>query len=64
MEAEYYYEEPELVYQCRGCGEEYETRKEAINCCATWMCGYCGEEYETKAEAEKCCSQSNLDLGD
>lgn len=55
------YREPnevdDAIYYCPECGEEYQTKKGAGNCCAKWYCGWCGKEFEWKKDANKCCKK-------
>ena len=46
-------------YVCGGCDDEYETKKEADECCGgyeIYVCDECDERYDDQKEAEVCCS--------
>jgi len=51
------------MFSCPDCGETYEDRWEADDCCPKdtaeevkgWKCSECDEFYEDKEEAKECC---------
>jgi len=50
-----------IRYTCPHCGNEYEDREDALECCdepakeEVWECGECETEHYNKEAAEKCC---------
>ena len=57
MFADYSSELPKR-FECSFCGEIFETREEAVECCTNWYeCESCGEKYETEEESEECCTK-------
>ncbi len=58
-----YAEKTDVIKKCAcpNCGEEHETRTQALHCCPPeveihYYCEECGDFYDTRKEARECCT--------
>lgn len=55
-----------VMYRCKSCGETYEWKSEAEDCCPQLdthnkpACPVCGEHYPTHRDAADCCLWKDL----